>query len=70
MKGVTSEAAGADAGVRAQSEGPMRRVSRRNSSVLIIRPVQSAVPTGQQEFSGGIATATARLFTTVSEIRP
>ena len=44
----------------------MRRMSRRNSSVLIIRPVPATAATREAEFGGGSATATARLIPTVS----
>ena len=58
---------GADGEVlRIPSESALRRVSRRNSSVLIIRPVPATAAGREPEFGGGIATATARLFPTVS----
>ena len=44
----------------------MRRVSRRNSSVLIIRPVPAAATNREAEFGGGSVTATARLVPAVS----
>jgi len=47
----------------------VRRMSRRNSSVLIIRPVPTAAMNRDAEFGGSIATATARLIPTVSAAR-